>query len=165
MASVYPNGFSLLKGPRETFMSVISSTATFVKGQPLTYSDDRTLLEAVSDTTAVVGVAMHDAADTLPGPYAGVALVQKVLPGQTWVCQAGNPHVTSGLSAGQTLGLEKSGNYSVASSTGTRHVVIVPRDDGSTTVDSADSSIFVEFLGDVRGLHASNASVNIFAQD
>ena len=165
MAPVYPDGFSIVKGPRETFMSVISSTATFKKGVPLTYTDDRTLIMADSDSTAIVGVSAHDAADTLGGAYQGVALVEKILPNQTWVCQAGTPHVTSGLSAGETLGLVKSGNYSVASSTGTRHVVIVPRDDGTTTVDSADSSLWVQFLQDVISPHASNASVLVFGQN
>lgn len=164
MTVQYQAGFVLIQGPRDTFYSTVSSTATFLKGVPVTYSDDRTLIEAASDSTAIVGVAMHDAADTLPGAYAGKCLVQKVLPNQTWKATAATGLATSATSVGQTYGLDKSGNYLLVSSTGTRHVVIVPRDDGATTVDSADSSIYVQFLQDVVSPHASTASVNVFAE-
>lgn len=166
MAATHEPGFVLLKGPRDTFYSTVSSTATFLKGVVVTYSDDRTLIEAASDSTAVVGVAMHDAADSLPGAYSGKCLVQKILPNQTWVCQAVTGLGASALSAGEAVGLSKSGNYlRVDSSGATLHAVIVPRDDGATTCNSADSSIHVQFLADVCSPFASTQSISVFAEN
>jgi hypothetical protein len=164
MTVQYQGGFILHKGRAgDTFYSTVSSTATFRKGCPVTFGLGRTLTEVESDTTAIVGIAMHDAADSLPGSYSGKCLVHKVLPNQTWVCKTATGLARSALSAGEALTLNKSGNYLVATSGGTRMVVVVPRDDGDTTVDSADSSIYVQFLQDVISPHASTASVNVFA--
>jgi hypothetical protein len=163
MATSYADGFSYVKGPFETFVSVISSTATFRKGAPLTFSDDRTLIEADSDTTALVGIALHDAANSV---YAGKALVQKILPNTVFATKIETDATASILSAGQSYNIEKSGNnlrLDVDSQASPR-VTIVPREDG-TTVLSNDSSVWVTFLQDFVGLYASNASVQIFAQE
>ena len=163
MATSYADGFSYVKGPFETFVSVISSTATFRKGAPLTYSDDRTLIEAGSDTTALVGIALHDAANSV---YAGKALVQKILPNTIWATKIETDVSASAISAGQAYNIEKSGNNLRldVDSQSTPMVVIVPREDG-TTIDSGDSSVWVTFVQNQVGLYASNASVQIFAQD
>lgn len=163
MATSYADGFSYVKGPFETFVSVISSTATFRKGAPLTYSDDRTLIEAASDTSALVGIALHDAANSV---YAGKALVQKILPNVVWATKIQTGVATSVVSAGQSYGIEKSGNNLRldTDSQATPMVTIVPREDG-TIINSGDSSVWVTFLQNQVGLYASNASVGIFAQD
>lgn len=163
MATSYADGFSYVKGPFETFVSTISSTATFRKGAPLTLSDDRSLIEADSDSTALVGIAMHDAANSV---YAGKALVQKILPNTIFATKIETDVASSLISAGQSYNIEKSGNNLRldVDSQSTPMVTIVPREDG-TTINSGDSSVWVTFLQDKIGLYASNASVSIFAQD
>ena len=163
MATSYADGFSYVKGPFETFVSTISSTATFRKGAPVTYSDDRTLIEADSDTTAVVGIAMHDAANSV---YAGKALVQKILPNTIFATKIETDVDASAISAGQSYGIEKSGNNLRldVDSQATPFVTIVPREDG-TIINSGDSSVWVTFLQDKVGMYASNASVSVFAQN
>lgn len=163
MATSTPEGFTYYRGPFETFMSTISSTATFRKGAPVTFSDDRSLIEANSDTTAVVGIAMHNAANSI---YPGKALVQRILPGTQWLVKAETDLATSATSAGEGMGLIKSGNNFIVGddSALTNHVTILTFDDGST-VRSSDSALCVAFNMDYVWGSASNASVNIFAQD
>jgi hypothetical protein len=64
------------------------------------------------------------------------------------------------------MDLEKSGNYLIGNedSQTSPLVTIVPRGDGST-LDSADSTVYVHFLGNALSPFGSNASTNIFAQD
>ena len=66
-------------------------------------------------------------------------------------CQTLRPTgtVASNLSSGATLGQAKSGNswyLQKSGSTVTALYVVVPREDGST-LDSTDSSVFVQVLG------------------
>lgn len=159
-------GFEYRSGPFETFLSTISSTATFRAGNPLTFSDDRTLIEAGSDTTAFVGIALQDAANTLAGSLSGKCLVLKLLPGQVFETTIQTGVATSATSLGQSYNLEKSGNYLRidTDSQASPRVTIVGYPDG-TAVDSTNSTVMVQFLTDTIGLFASNASVNIFAQD
>ena len=159
----YQNGWTYVKGPIHYVRSTVSSTATFVARNPVTLSDDRTLIEAASDSTAIFGIAAHDAADSI---YAGVCLVEVPTPETQYAIKVGTAAVASELSIGQSIGLIKSGNFIIGDEdSGTSPMVtIVPREDGST-IDSTDSTVLVTILGDVLGVFGSNASVNIFAQD
>jgi len=159
-------GFEYRSGPFETYLSTISSTATFRRNNPLTLSDDRTLIEAASDTTAFVGIALSNAADSLGGSLSGRALVLKLLPGQVFETTVQTGVASSALSAGQSYNLEKSGNFLRIDpdSQASPRVTIVPYADGST-VDSANSSVQVSFLLDFVAPFVSTASIGIFAQD
>lgn len=162
----YPAGFTYVRGTRNTFWSTVSSTATFRAGNPVTYSDDRSLIEAASDTTAIVGIALHNAADSLGGGRVNQCLVLIPASDTVFATLVQTGVATSATSVGQSYNLEKSGNFlrlDTDSQTSPR-LVIVPRADGST-VDSEDSSVFVQFLMDFVAPFGSNASVNIFAQD
>lgn len=158
----YPDGFNYVSGPLRYVLSTVSSTATFVARVPVTLNDDRSVGEAASDTTALYGVAHHNAADSI---YAGKCLIE-VPTGQTvYAVKVQTGVATSALSIGQSYGIEKSGNYLRVDtdSQATPFVTLVPRDDGSTC-DSADSTVFVTFLGNKLGVFGSDASVNVFAQ-
>jgi hypothetical protein len=154
----YLNGFQYVSGPHEEFLSTISSTATFKQGVPLTYGLGRTLIEATSRSSQIVGIAMHDAANSI---YPGLCSVLKVLPNTVFAVKIQAGVATSATSAGQSYGLEKSGNYlrPDTDSQTTPMVVILPRQDG-TTVDSTDSSVWCSFLLNVAGPFASSASTN-----
>jgi len=158
----YGNGFTYVEGPIKYVRSTVSSTATFKGRNPVTLSDDRTLIEAASDTTAIFGIAAHDAANSI---YAGSCLVEIPTAQTVYAVKIQTGVSGSAVSAGQSYNIEKSGNYLRldTDSQSTPLVTIVPRQDGST-IDSADSSVFCHFLGDVIGVFGSNASVNIFAQ-
>lgn len=158
----YPDGFNYVSGPLRYVLSTVSSTATFVARVPVTLNDDRSVGEAASDTTALFGVAHHNAADSI---YAGKCLIE-IPTGQTvYAVKVQTGVATSALSIGQSYGIEKSGNYLRVDtdSQATPFVTLVPRDDGSTC-DSADSTVFVTFLGNKLGVFGSDASVNVFAQ-
>lgn len=159
----YQPGFTYVKGPVKYVLSTLSSTCTAVKGVPVTLSDDRTLIEAASDSTAIYGILAHNAADSI---YNGRVLVEIPTPETVYANVIATNVAASALSVGQTWGITKSGNYlrmNPASDT-TRMLTIVPRDDFSTH-DSNDSSVFCSWLGNVLGVFSSNASVNVFAQD
>lgn len=162
----YLPGFNYVSGPMKYVMSTISSTATFQRGCPVTYSDDRTLIEADSDTTAILGIAAHNAANTLPGNLSGKALVLIPDAQTVFAVAIGTGAAASEVSAGQSVDIEKSGNNFILNedSQASPFVTIVPREDG-TTLDSADSTVYCTFLGNKLGVFGSNASVGIFAQN
>jgi len=159
MAASYPKGFSYVKGTFQTFRSAISSTATFKGGNPVAYSYGRTLVEAASNSTQIVGIALHDAANSI---YAGSCLVQRLFPDTVFATIVQTGVSASALSAGEVYGIEKSGNHLRIDpdSRTTPMVVIVPRDDGST-IDSTDSSVWVMFLGQVIGPFTSSTSTTL----
>lgn len=159
----YPNGWSYVCGPKKYVLSTLSSTCTVRKGNPVTLSDDRTVIEADSDSTAIYGIAAHDAADSI---YAGKILVEVPTAETVYAIKVGSAAAASEVSAGQSIDVEKSGNYIIGNedSQASPMVTIVPRED-FTTLDSADSTVWVTILGDKLGVFGSNASVSIFAQN
>lgn len=162
----YPSrGFTYIQGPLELRLSTVSSTATFKAGNPVTYSDDRTLIEAGSDTSLIVGIAQADAANSIGGTLAGKCLIGIPTAQTIFVAKVNGGVDVSLLSSGATLGLAKNGNYlEVGTSNASETVIIVPRGDG-TTIDSTDSSVYVQFLGNVLSPFGSNAGAPIYAQD
>jgi hypothetical protein len=159
----FPNGFHYVSGPVKRVLSTVSSTATFRRGCPVTLSDDRTVIEADSDSTAIYGIACHDAADSI---RAGTCLVEIPTNETVYAGKIGTAAAASEVSAGQSVAIEKSGNYFILNedSQTTEMVTIVPRDDFST-LDSDDSTVFFQWNGDHLGVFNSNASIVIFAQN
>jgi len=158
----FPNGWSYVKGPIKYVRSNVSSICTVKARNPVTLDAGRRVIEAASDTTGIYGIASHDAADSI---YPGVMLVEVPQAETIYAIKVGTGAAASELSIGQSIGLEKSGNYIIGDEdSGTSPLVtIVPRDDG-TTLDSADSTVFVHILGDHLGVFGSNASSSAFAQ-
>lgn len=160
----YANGFTYIEGPVKYVLSTISSTCTVKGRNPVTLSDDRTVIEAASDTTAIYGIAAHDAANSV---YAGKMLVEIPTADTLYAVKIATDASASEISIGQAIDIEKSGDYLIGNedSQTSPMLVIVPRQDG-TIVDSADSTVFVHWLGNVLGVYSSNASVSgAFAQD
>jgi len=159
----YQNGWTYVSGPIKYVLSTVSSTATFKGRNPVTLSDDRTLIEAASDTTAIFGIAAHDAANSI---YAGKCLVEIPTADTVYAIKIGTGAAASELSAGQSMDIEKSANYLIGNedSQTTPFVTIVPRDDG-TTLDSADSTVWVHIHGNKLGVFSSNASISVFAEN
>lgn len=162
----YPDGWTYVSGPIKYVWSDVSSTATFIGRNPVTLSDDRTVIEAASDSTAIFGIAANSAADSLPGVGSGKVLVEVPTADTIYAIKIGTGAATSEVSAGQSFEIEKSGNFIIGNedSQTTAMVTVVPRDDG-TTLDSTDSTVFVNILGNRLGVFGSNASVSVFAQN
>jgi hypothetical protein len=159
----YQDGFTYVEGPIKYVRSTVSSTATFRGRNIVTLSDDRTLIEAGSDTSLIFGIAGHDAAGSI---YAGSCLVEIPTADTIYAVKIQTGVAASAVSAGQGYGIEKSGNYLRldTDSQATPMLIIVPRQDG-TTIDSADSSVFVHIAGDYLGVFSSHASTGPFAQN
>lgn len=159
----YPAGFTYVSGPVKYVLSTLSSTCTVRARNPVTLSDDRTVIEAASDTSFIYGISAHDAADSI---VAGQILVEIPTPETVYAAIIQTAVATSATSVGQSYGIEKSGNHlrPDTDSAVSFLLTVVPRGNYAT-VDSADSSIFVSWLGDVLGVFSSNASVIAFAQD
>lgn len=154
MAS-YGNGFQYVNGTFKATWSTVSSTATFKGGNPVQLGLGRTLTEADSQATMIYGIALHDAANSITP---GRCLVQIIYPDTVFASKVATNIAGSALSIGQSMDLTKSGDYvRPANSRVTPAVIIVPREDGST-IDSTDSSIWVQFLGVKLGPFASSAS-------
>ena len=156
------NGWHYVKGPIYGMIwSDVSSTATFKAFNPVCIgSKGYAVAEALdSDVTAIYGIAQNDAADSLPGIGAGKTLVLVPTEKTVFSIKVGTGAPASELSVGQAFDIEKSGNYIIGNedSATTPFVVIVPRDDWST-IDSTDSSVYVNILGNRIGPIGSNAS-------
>jgi hypothetical protein len=162
---VFQDGWSYVKGPIKYVWSTTSSTATFVARNPVTLSDDRTLIEAASDSTAIFGIAAHDAANSIPAALSGLCLVEVPTSDTVYAIKIGTGAATSEVSIGQSIDIEKSGDFIIGNedSQASPYVTIVPRDDGST-LDSDDSTVFVNILGNRIGVMGSHSSITIFAQ-
>jgi len=161
----YLAGFNYVSGPYRMRDSAVSSTATFRAFNPVTLSDDRTLIEAASDTTAIYGIAMADAADSLPGIKAGFCPVMIPEPETVFVCGIQTGVATSATSIGQGYGLEKAGNHlRLDTDSQATAIVQIVGDSAGNTVNSADSTVFVSFFGN-RIIGSSDASITIFAQN
>ena len=159
----YPNGFTYISGPVKYVLSTLSSTCTVKARNPVTLSDDRSVVEAASDSTAIYGISAHNAADSI---IAGMILIEIPTPETVYATKVQTGAATSETSVGQSHGIEKSGDYFRldVDSTQTNMLNIVPRGNYAT-VDSADSSVFVHWNGDFLGVFSSNASTIIFDEN
>lgn len=157
----YPLGFTYVAGPVRYVLSTVSSTCTVVARNPVALTGlGRTVVEAASTHSYIYGIACHDAANSI---YPGKMMVEIPTPETIYATQIQTGAATSLYSVGQGYNIEKSGNYLRLDTDSqlTPKIVVVPRGDYST-VDSADSSVFVSFFGNVlTGFH-SNSSVSIF---
>jgi len=164
----YQDGFTYIQGPFEYRQSVISVGETFKRGDPVTLSDDRTVIEAASDTSNIFGFAMSNAADSIGGPVLNTIQEIGIPTAQTvFAVKVTGGVAASALSAGEALSFASASGrigFVGARSAGSEHVVIVPRADGST-IDSADSSVYVQVIGNVLGVFGSNTSVTGWAQN
>lgn len=164
----YVDGFTYIQGPFQIRKSTLSVGQTFKRGTPVTLSDDRTVIEVASDTSFVFGIAMHDAADSIGGPTQGTVAEIGVPTMETvFAVKVTGGVAASALSVGEALSMATASDafrFVGARSAGSEHVVIVPRADG-TTIDSDDSSVYVQFIGNVLGVFGSNTSVTGWAQD
>jgi hypothetical protein len=166
MATSYADGFTWVKGPSgnpDTFLSLTSSTATFRKGAPVLRDAIGYTVEAASDATAILGIAAHDAANSV---YAGKCLIYKIRPGDVWATKIQTGVAASSLTIGVSYNIEKSGNNlrMDPDSQTTPFVTIVPREDGSTICNSDDSSVWVSFIQDRVGLYTSTNTVAAFGE-
>jgi len=156
----YPVGFTYISGPMFVREFNLTSTATFKQNNPVVISGAGTIIESGGTTNTIAGFAVHDAANSVP---AGKVLVMIPAEGRTVFASIVTTGVAaSALSSGATLGMAKSGNswYATGSPT-TALFVVVPREDGST-IDSTDSSIFIQVLGGVvRPFAQQSGSVTI----
>lgn len=164
----YPDGFNYVSGPiPRRVWSDISSTATFRARNPVTLSDDRTIIEAASDSTAIYGIATNNAADSLPGVLTNKVLIEIPEPETIYATKVQTGVATSVYSVGQSYGIEKSGNFLRldTDSQATAMCTVVGDQLGGPAVRSADSSVFVRFLADRLGVLSSAGSISVFAQD
>ena len=153
----YPLGFTYISGPYEIRRFNILSTATFKGRNPVQLGGARTVIEAsVATSPGIIGIAMNDAANSI---YGSEILV--LVPNQETVfaTQVQTGVAASALSAGAAYNLEKAGDYwrVDTDSQASAKAVIVPRGDG-TTVNSADSSVFIQFMANWLYPYSSTAS-------
>ena len=153
----FPLGFTHISGPYELRRFNILSTATFKGRNPVMLGGARTVIEAsIASAPGIIGIAQHDAASSI---YGGEILVMVPNEQTVFATQVQTGVAASALSAGAAYNLEKAGDYFRVDtdSQASAKVVIVPRADG-TTINSADSSVFVQFMKDWIYPFGSNAS-------
>lgn len=153
----FPLGFTYISGPYELRRFNILSTATFKGRNPVQLGGARTVIEAsVTTSPGIIGIAMNDAANSI---YNGEILVMVPNQETVFATQVQTGVAASALSAGQAYNLEKAGDYwrVDTDSQASAKAVIVPRGDG-TTINSADSSVFVQFMANWLYPYSSTAS-------
>lgn len=142
--------------------STVSSGATFLAGNPVAIEDvSRTLIEATSATTKIYGVALSDASASFAPNRSIPVLVptdNTVFAGRVQTGVA-----AGGLEVGETLNIEKAGDYFRVDtdSKASARVVLVNRGFSNQAWDSDDSSVYFQFLGDTRGQFGSNDSARL----
>ena len=150
----YQEGFQYVEGGFRIMYSDVSSTATFKAFNPVTLADvSRTLLEADSQTTAILGIAQADAADSIGGTLAGKCPVLVPQMDTVFAVKIDTDLGAAALEIGEHFDIKKVGDYlrcdpdSVASA----RVTLVPRGYTNLAYDSDDSTVFVQFLQDFIG--------------
>ncbi len=160
----YPDGFSYVEGPYNIRWSTVSSTATFRIRNPVTLLDtNRTVVEADSGTTAIYGIAMSDAADSIGGPLAAKVPILVPTEMTVFATKVQTGVVAGGLEIGEALDIEKSGDFFRVDtdSASSARVVLVERGTSGAAIDSADSSVHVQFLKNSIYPFGSNASLRL----
>ncbi len=162
----YPDGFSYVEGPYNIRWSTASSVATFRIRNPVVMEDvARTLNEADSGSTAIYGIALANAADSIGGPLAGKIPVLVPTEQTVFATKVQTGVAAAVLELGTTFDIEKSGNFfridSDNNSTTSSRVVLVERGTSGSALDSADSSVHVQFLKDSIFPFGSNASLRL----
>lgn len=152
----YPDGFTYVSGPYDLRRFVVTSTSTFVARNPVILSGARTVIESNATRPYIIGIAQNDAASSI---YGSEILVHVPTEQTVYATKVATGTAASSLSAGLAYNIAKSGNYFRldVSSQASACAMIVPRGDGST-INSADSSVYVQFLKDFLGPFASNQS-------
>jgi len=141
----YLPGFTYVSGPEPVIREFNLNSSATVRGRnPVMLNANGDIIESLATAQTLAGFIAHNAADSLP---AGKCLVAVPTAGTVFASLVTGGVAASGLSSGATLGHAKTGNYFyVTGSPTTAIYVVVPRGDGST-VDSADSSIWVQVIG------------------
>ena len=152
----FSDGFTYVSGPYEVRRFNVLSTATFKARAPVSIGGARTIQESTASNNYIAGIAMNDAANSIYGSEILVMIPNEQTVFAT-ICDTGL--AASVLSAGFSYNFKKSGNNFRldTASQATARVTIVPRGDG-TTINSADSSVFVQFLQTFVYPYASLAS-------
>ena len=157
----FPNGFHYLEGGFRMVYSDVSSTATFLAHNPVTFIDaTRTLVEADSQTTWILGIAQANAADSIGGTLAGKCPV--LIPNQDTVFAT---KIQTGVTAanaqvGEAFDIEKAADHFRVDtdSASSARVVLVARGYSNSAIDSVDSSVYCQFLQDFIGPYGSTQS-------
>lgn len=160
----YGNGFTYVSGPVRYVESTVSSTATFKARNPVTLSDDRTVIEAASDDTVIFGIACNDAANSFAG-RTGKVLVEVPESDTVYAVKIQTGVVASAVSFGQGYNIEKSGDYlRLDTDSQVSAKLMIVGDQYGTTIRSDDSSVFVRWYP-ASLVMSSAASVANFAQN
>lgn len=157
----YAPGFTYVSGPYEIRRSVASSGQSFLRGDPLELGLGNTCVIATSASSTIYGIAAQDATTSIYNASTGTQEMLVLVPNeQTVFASFCTGAAASSLSVGRSYNLKstittRSSSTQVAagyvnlvvdsSSSASALVTIVQRGDGST-IDSADSSVFVQFL-------------------
>lgn len=163
----YLDGFTYVEGPYSIRFSTTSSNATFRGRNPVGYeAESRTLIEATSDMTTIYGIALADAADSLPGALTGKMPVMVPTDQTVFATKVQTGVVASALTIGQAFDIEKSGNFLRldTDSISSAKLVLIERGTSASAVDSADSSVHVQFLREAIGPFGSHASQRYLEQ-
>lgn len=140
----YQPGFTYVSGPVFIREFNLTSTATVKQNNPVMISGAGTIIESLATSQTLAGFIQHDAVNSVP---AGKCLVLVPTERAIFASIVTGGVAASALSSGATLGHAKTGNnFYVTGSPTTAIYVVVPREDG-TTIDSTDSSIWVQVIG------------------
>jgi len=156
----YQNGWTHVKGPVTYIMSDMTSNASFSARNPVSLGLGNLVQEvADSDQSFIFGIACNDAADSLGGVLAGKCWIELPTADTVYAIKVATDATASQLSVGLSFEIEKSGNYVIGNedSTTTPFVTVYPRDDFST-LDSDDSTVLVQIIGDRIGSAGANAA-------
>lgn len=160
----YPDGFSYVEGPYNIRWSVVSSVATFRIRNPVVMEDvARTLNEVDSGSTAIYGIAMANAADSVGGPLAGLCPVMVPTEQTVFAVKVQTGVTAANMQIGEVFNIEKSGNFFRVDTDSkvSARVVLIERGTSGVAFDSADSTVHCQFLRDAIFPFGSNASLRL----
>lgn len=138
----YPFGFTYVSGPCFIRGLNVASAATFAAFQPLRLNAASDVAESLVTQNQILGFSLARAIDSLPAGKVNV-----LVPSDRAIFASLTTAAASEVSSGVTGGMIKSGNSWYFHPSGISNIfVVVPREDGST-LDSTDSSVWVQVNG------------------
>ena len=144
----FPKGFNYVYGPSRIQYFPVSSTGTFAKRNPVSHNGVGDIIQYADGLDNIVGVAVSDSSESLD--VAGTKYVPVLVPQEDTVFAASvqTGVNTSSLTVYSAFDIELVVDHLRLDTDSTETLVaqLVPRGDGTSDANSADSTVFCSFV-------------------
>lgn len=153
-------GFQYVEGPNSVRWSTVSSTASFDVGAPVSFAILGSTVVHADSVDTVYGVAQSRSDKSLGGPLAGKVPIMIPMPGTVFEAPVDTDLTAAEAAPGSIHAIEINGGIArVNEAINTSgQIILVERGTSGSALDSANSSVLCQFLGDSIAIFNSHAS-------